>query len=204
MAEHVAYGLWMAFVASWYAAALWAGRTKSRAPLWTRVTYAAGFSVGFGLLFTPVSGHPVLGPLHMGFQDLVPAGWAVPLWSSPPLLGWAAVAVEAAGFALAWWGRIHLGKLWSGLSTVREDHRVVASGPYRLSRHPIYAGVVASAWALAATAGAPGAVAGALVLTLVVWLKAREEESFLRRELGRAAYDGYAARTPMWAPFTRA
>jgi len=55
-----------------------------------------------------------------------------------------------------------------------------------------------------ATAGLRGtgvALAGALLLILGWYLKARLEERFLREQLGREAYDAYASRVPMLLPF---
>jgi protein-S-isoprenylcysteine O-methyltransferase Ste14 len=46
-------------------------------------------------------------------------------------------------------------------------------------------------------------VAGAALLTLGIWLKARLEERFLREELGAAAYDDYSRRVPMLVPFVK-
>jgi protein-S-isoprenylcysteine O-methyltransferase Ste14 len=85
--------------------------------------------------------------------------------------------------------------------TLREGHRVVDTGPYRLVRHPIYTGFITGAWALALIVGTPAALTGALVLTVVMSLKSKTEEQLLRRELGEASYDDYAARTPMLVPF---
>ena len=85
--------------------------------------------------------------------------------------------------------------------TLRKDHRIVESGPYGLVRHPIYTGFLIAAWAFALLVASPTALLGASFLTgQMVW-KAGREETFLRHELGAAAYDAYAARTPMLVPF---
>ena len=44
-------------------------------------------------------------------------------------------------------------------------------------------------------------LAGALLIAIGFWLKARFEERFLAHELGPAAYAQYARRTPMLVPF---
>lgn len=49
--------------------------------------------------------------------------------------------------------------------------------------------------------GTPLSLAGALLLTLAWYIKARLEERFLRAELGTEAYDAYAARIPVLIPF---
>ena len=46
--------------------------------------------------------------------------------------------------------RIHLGRLWSGTITLKQDHRIIDSGPYGLVRHPIYTGLILSILATAA------------------------------------------------------
>ena len=189
--------LWMLFLLSWWSAALWTGKAVSRGALGLRLVYSAGFAVGFGLLFAaPDATHPWVG-------RFVGSGVSVVLfWRTRGIGALALLAMEAAGFAFAWWARVHLGRLWSGMLTLREGHRVVDSGPYRLVRHPIYTGFILAAAAYALICATPTALAGAFVLAIVMTVKARGEERLLRRELGAAAYDAYAARTPMIVPFT--
>jgi protein-S-isoprenylcysteine O-methyltransferase Ste14 len=195
----IAYGLWGVFIVSWWIAALWTAKATVKAAGWTRLMYNAGFIIGFGLLYTParVAGLSIEG----GFSGVLPPSWRTALWTTPGWAGWLLVGLEAAGFVFAWWARVHLGALWSGMLTLREGHRVVDTGPYRLVRHPIYTGFIASAWALALIIGAPSTLLGALVLTVVMTVKSGTEERLLRRELGEASYDDYAARTPMLIPF---
>ena len=192
-----AYILWMIFIASWWIAMLWTAKATVKAPGGLRALYGAGFVIGFGLLFTPA--------LHAGwrggFAMLLPPSWRVVLWAAPAWAGWALLGLQTAGLAFAWWARLHLGALWSGMLTLREGHRVVDTGPYRLVRHPIYTGFITGAWALALIVATPAALAGALVLTVVMSVKAGTEERFLRKELGEASYADYAARTPMLIPF---
>ncbi len=122
------------------------------------------------------------------------------MWGNPILVGCGLLGLEVGGFAFAWWARVHLGRLWSGMITLREGHRVVDSGPYRLVRHPIYTGYLAAAWAFALLVATPPALLGAVVLTAQMVGKARREEAFLRQELGADAYNRYAATTPMIVP----
>ncbi len=78
--------------------------------------------------------------------------------------------------------------------------RIVDTGPYALVRHPIYTGVLLSAFATAAIEGTLVAWAGAAVMAGAWYWKARQEEDFLREELG-PAYDDYAGRVAMLIPF---
>jgi len=44
--------------------------------------------------------------------------------------------------ALAWAATRHLGKQWSLEASLREDHELIQTGPYRWVRHPIYTSIV--------------------------------------------------------------
>lgn len=180
--EVAGVSLWGVFLLSWYGAMAWTGRALKRNPLLSRLRDYAGYWVGFALLLVPRAGAPGL-------------------WPTPPALGVLLLGLEAASFAFAWWARLALGRLWSGMITLREGHRVVQSGPYGLVRHPIYTGLIGAAWAFALLVASPTALLGALVLTAHMAFKAKREEAFLRQELGRSEYDAYARRTPMLVPF---
>lgn len=126
-----------------------------------------------------------------------------PLWQTPDTIGWVLVALTAGGFLFCWWARIHLGSLWSGWVTKKTGHHVVDTGPYRLVRHPIYTGIILASYATAIEKGTGLALIGAGVMVLGWYIKARLEERFLRQELGREAYDAYAAHVPMLIPFAK-
>lgn len=99
------------------------------------------------------------------------------------------IALAAAGAAFSIVARLHLGQNWSATATIKQDHELIRSGPYRLVRHPIYTGTLAAA---IGTAVAVGEVRDLLALPLVsvgFWLKARSEERLLMSSFG----DRYAA-----------
>ena len=58
---------------------------------------------------------------------------------------WLGAALTLAGLLFAVWARLYLGKNWSGMVTVKHDHELIRSGPYRFVRHPIYSGILAGA-----------------------------------------------------------
>ena len=192
------YALWVSFSLSWALAALWSSGAQGRAGLGAQLSYIVLNGTGAILLF-------LAGPLpvrhHLGRLRRLTAAipGATPLWSLPPLAGWALVALAITGFAFAWWARLHLGALWSSTITRKADHRIVDTGPYGLVRHPIYTGLICAAFALAALKASPAAILGAALITTGWWLKARTEEAFLREDSG-AAYDAYRTRAPMLVP----
>ena len=110
-------------------------------------------------------------------------------------------ALTAAGFAFAWWARLHLGKLWSAFVTRKDEHRIIDSGPYGIVRHPIYTGIILAAVAVAILKGNLYAFTGALLIVAGFWIKARLEERFLSEQLGPEAYAVYRSRVPMLIPF---
>ncbi len=183
---HLMAVAWMAWAVSWMLAAVWARRAAARASLANELPYRVTTLIGVLLLF--------------GFADLERSLFE---WPVSDALAWIMLVFVVAGFAFAWWARIHLGTLWSGTITRKQDHRIVDSGPYGLVRHPIYTGLILSAFATAVARGRVEALAGAALFALGCWMKARIEERFLAEGLGEAAYAGYRARVPMLIPFSK-
>lgn len=197
--QQAAYLTWGLWGISWMAAALWTGRTVAAAGLRAEAPFRLATAAGSLLLFGIATG-----PRDLGWRAWMSPTWgtlAHPYWHAPAALEWALVGLSASGFAFAWWARVHLGRLWSADVTRKENHRVVDTGPYRMVRHPIYTGVIASALALALLKASAPAALGFLVFALSFAFKARLEERFLRAQLGAAAYDAYRRRTPMLVPF---
>jgi protein-S-isoprenylcysteine O-methyltransferase Ste14 len=108
------------------------------------------------------------------------------------LLLWAGV-----GFAI--WARYHIGEYWSARVAVKEDHRVIDSGPYAHVRHPIYSGILLGLVGTALAVGNWRAVITFVVILVVLILKARAEEKLLTDQLGDS-YVKYKKRTGMVIP----
>lgn len=176
--------IWGAWVVSWVGAAFWSARTQRRAGLSIELAYRILLSAGV-VLMTPWAA------LRFG---------AAPLWNPGAVGSYLLVAAALAGLVFTWWARIHLGRLWSGAITRKEGHRIVDSGPYALVRHPIYTGLIAAIVASALAEATATALAGAALIVLSLWVKARAEERFLSGELGADVYDLYRQRVPMLVP----
>jgi protein-S-isoprenylcysteine O-methyltransferase Ste14 len=177
--------LWGAFVISWLLAAVWSRPVERRLDLGAQLAYRVVSIIGGVLLFQRAHGYQ--GPLRLWMPTLPEA--------------WVCVGLVGLGFAFAWWARLWLGNLWSASVTLKEGHRIVDTGPYAIVRHPIYTGLLLAVFATMAAKGTMTAVAGALIITLGLWMKARLEERWLRGELGAEAYDDYRRRVPMLLPF---
>jgi protein-S-isoprenylcysteine O-methyltransferase Ste14 len=177
--------LWAGFALSWIAAMPWSNAVEKRVGFGKEIAYRIVLLIGGIVFFIPAHGYE--GPLRL---------WFVPFVTVWPLIG-----LIALGFAFAWWARIYLGALWSGQVTKKANHRVVDTGPYRIVRHPIYTGIFLAVYATAALKGTVLGIAGAALITLGLWMKARLEERWLKQELDADAYDSYRRRVPMLLPF---
>ncbi len=177
--------LWIGWLLSWVAAAVWQKTTVKRVAAGAEIRYRLVLIIGGLVLAIPA--RRAVGPVRLYHVT----------WGG----AWICVGLIALGIVFAWWARIHLGSLWSGSITRKEDHRVVDSGPYAIVRHPIYTGLLLSVLATAAIKGTVLGFTGALIIVIGLWMKARLEEQWLRDELGAEAYGAYRRRVPMLVPF---
>jgi len=121
-----------------------------------------------------------------------------PAFSGPVLAG-VGLGVWAAGLAIAVWARLYIGRNWGMPMTRRVEPELVTTGPYRLVRHPIYAGILLALVGTALAISPLGLIAVA-VLAAFFTFSATREERFLAEEFP-SAYPPYKARTKMLIPF---
>lgn len=176
--------LWGAWAAYWLIAARRAKPVARRESLASRLGHLVPLSIAAVLL----------GARRM-------PGWLGQRWVAPSdRLDTIGVALVAAGLLFCVWARIALGGNWSGTVTLKHDHAIVRSGPYRLIRHPIYTGLLV---AFAGSAVALGQWRGWLAVAIVgaaLWRKLRLEERWLLESFG-ADYAAYRATTWALVPF---
>jgi len=135
---------------------------------------------------------------------LMPPAWLGPLSfqivpQSLTYYGIGAV-MTVAGLGFAIWARYHIGRNWSGVITVKEDHALIRTGPYAIVRHPIYTGLLL---AIIGSALARGDVAALLAVALMLYAVLRRvgiEERWMSETFGQAYVD-YKAVTPALVPF---
>jgi protein-S-isoprenylcysteine O-methyltransferase Ste14 len=182
--ETAVNGLWLTWFISWWLAARWSARTVVRQSSASRLAHGVFWWAGATLLFA----HPAL------LQSLVH-----PVFPPSPRAAWAGAALCAAGLAYAWWARIYLGRFWSSVAALKADHALVRNGPYGLTRHPIYTGLLL---AVTGTALARDSIAGVLGLAFLlvgIVIKLRQEERLLLDHFG-PAYEVYRAEVPALIP----
>jgi protein-S-isoprenylcysteine O-methyltransferase Ste14 len=111
-----------------------------------------------------------------------------------------ALLVMWAGIALRLWAIHVLGRYFRGVVHIQADHRVVTAGPYRVLRHPSYAGALVAVLGLGLAFGNVVSLAALLGCALVgVVYRIRVEEGVLTSALGDD-YTAYAARTNRLVP----
>jgi protein-S-isoprenylcysteine O-methyltransferase len=167
--------LWIVVGIVWAAGALTTKRTVRNEPVAIRVLHVAIMALAFGLVFGD-SFRP--GPLNALFLPATPA------------VQWTGFGITVAGIGIAVLARIMLGGNWSGTVTVKEDHRLVRSGPYAVVRHPIYSGLALALLGTAVSQARMGALLGVAVAVLGWRFKSRIEEAFMEQEFG-AEYAEY-------------
>ena len=113
----------------------------------------------------------------------------------------AGVCLFAVGLVLRWYSMVYLGRLFTFDVAVAADHRVVDSGPYRLVRHPAYAGSLLTFLGLGICGG--NGVSLLVLVTPIALAFLRRiaiEEAALTTALG-SRYADYARRTKRLVPF---
>ena len=176
--------LWVAWALSWAGTAWWSGTTEKRPAMRRELGYRVVVAAGAVLFAIPAHRQP----------------GALRLWQVNRPEAWICLGLTMAGFAFCWWARLHLGRLWSGSITRKLEHHVVDTGPYSIVRHPIYTGILLSVVGTAIAKGTVLGVVGGALMAVGLWMKARLEEEWLRKELGDGAYDAYRRRVPMLVP----
>jgi protein-S-isoprenylcysteine O-methyltransferase Ste14 len=167
--KYLIEGPWVVFVAYWAVGALKTGRTERM----------ESFASRYGILFIEIAGFVLL------FSDDVEIGiLARKVFPRTYALGVAGVALTWAGIALALWARWHLGQYWSARITIKEDHKLIRTGPYARLRHPIYSGLDLAAIGSALAIDRWRCVAGVCLIILGYRIKAKREEAMLTAQFG--------------------
>ncbi|MGA2986312.1 MAG: isoprenylcysteine carboxylmethyltransferase family protein [Terriglobia bacterium] len=169
--RYLVEGPWIIFVVYWAAGALKTRRTVSQESIASRYGTLFLEILGFVLLFSDAAGIGVLG------HRVVHRTYALAV---------VGVALTWIGIAIALWARWHLGQYWSARVTLKEDHKLISTGPYTYFRHPIYSGIDLAAAGGALALDQWRCIGGVGLIVLGYWIKARKEESMLANQFGEA------------------
>jgi protein-S-isoprenylcysteine O-methyltransferase Ste14 len=112
---------------------------------------------------------------------------------------WTGLALTFVGCLFACWARITLGGNWSGEATVKHNHELIVSGPYALTRHPIYTGLLTAAIGTTLIIARWHSVVGLVVVVLMLILKMSQEERMMTQQFPES-YASYRRRVRALIP----
>ena len=177
-------GLWLAWAVYW----AWSSRgtkpSERREPAASRLLHVLPLAVAAWLL----------GSDRVPVAFLNERAYAAARWEF-----WIGVLVTAAGLLFSAWARVHLGRNWSAVVTIKQGHELIDTGRYSLVRHPFYTGLLA---AVIGCAIARGEWRGLLALAIAwsaLWRKLRFEEGWMIHRFGER-YIAYCRRVPALLP----
>ncbi|MGH9416048.1 MAG: methyltransferase family protein [Terriglobales bacterium] len=186
--------------------------------LWAAVTITAWFLTGVyfivSMFLTRKIASKEAGATRMGDRALIWGGYVLifldplgqrlwhatflaPRWREPAGVAGAVLAVAGLGYTC--WARASLGQYWSGIVALKQDHKLVQSGPYRSVRHPLYTGLLAATAGAALAFGFWRSLLGAALLWAAFLSRARREDALLGSQFG-AEFDAYRAHTGRLLP----
>src|SRR4051812_23895632 len=168
------------------------------------VTWAAEAALASGRSRPPVrrDGHDAasVAAAALAFAALVtPTSWWTPLTTSSSAVALAGIVLLPPAVAFTIWSRLTLGTLWSSGPVVRDAHTLRTTGPYRVTRHPIYTGILAMVAATVLAQGAGRWVVIALGVVVALVSKARAEDRLLADQFG-ADHARYRKEVPLLLP----
>jgi len=177
--------MWLLWIGYWLLAARDVKTASRRESVQSRLSHMVPLSLALLLLWMKRSPIPALA------ERFVPRSTGI---------FWFGALLTLAGLLLTVWARVHLGRNWSGTITVKHDHELITSGPYRFVRHPIYSGLLFAFVGFALARGEWRGVVAVVVAFWALWRKLRIEERWMRERFG-SAYEEYAKRIPALVPF---
>jgi protein-S-isoprenylcysteine O-methyltransferase Ste14 len=177
---------WGAVVLAWLAGAIF---YESQAPAErTRKRYASPLQISTAIA--------------VAVSVAVPrADWRPLTFYAPPVRGLGLVILLAAT-ALTIWARLTLGAMWSAAPAVKQEHKLRTSGPYAVTRHPIYTGLLGMMLGSLLLAGAGRWIVVFPVYLVLLEFKIRTEERLMLAEFP-GDYPRYRRQVPQLVPGLR-
>lgn len=150
-----------------------------------------------------------LGTWGTGWIIVAVAWTAVPrsAWNSlalhlPPWARIVGLAILLAATALTLWARFTLGTMWSAAPAVKQEHQLRTTGPYGITRHPIYTGILGMMLGSLLLAGGGRWILPFPVFLLITEIKIPFEEKLMLAEFPDD-YPRYRQRVPKLIPGLR-
>jgi protein-S-isoprenylcysteine O-methyltransferase Ste14 len=181
---------WGAFIAVWVAGAIYNAR-KAPAIVRHGATWTQAYRAWL-----------VAAALALVIRFLVPKGvWdALTVRATWLVILGAVVLIASTAFTL--WARYVLGTMWTMNAAAKSGHVLHTDGPYAITRHPIYTGMLGMFIGSVLITELGPSLAYLVIVVAVLELKLRSEERLLTETLGEQ-YLRYKRRVPQLIPGLR-
>lgn len=110
------------------------------------------------------------------------------------------LCLTLASMLLCVWARILLGRNRSGVDRLNQNRELLRKGPYRVVRHPVYAGVILAMLGTAIVFSRAECFVGVLLVAFGFLLRVRLEDRFMRKKFGEE-YARYRKQVRALIPF---
>jgi protein-S-isoprenylcysteine O-methyltransferase Ste14 len=157
------------------------------------------YGLGFGLPWVIYSaGGPRVTTTWLELSGALARTGALTVETSIVAVTWVAIVLATIGAALRVWGTAYIG---AAVMTSGQLHaqRVLAAGPYRYVRNPLYLGSFVFACSVAILMAPIGSVVFLVLLLVQILRLIGSEEAYLAAEQGET-YLAYKARVPRFIP----
>lgn len=181
--------MWLAWLLYWFVAAFNVKKNAQVQSLKGRLAYQGQMVLTALLLFAA--------PLYIGpfsMQILPNQGTA------GETCGVVGALLTLIGLFFAAWARLHLGANWSGRVTLKENHELIQTGPYGITRHPIYTGMIGGILGTAITVGQVRSLLAVVIFVQAIMVKLKQEEELMKAQFP-AEYGDYEKRVKRLIPF---
>jgi protein-S-isoprenylcysteine O-methyltransferase Ste14 len=179
--------LWLAWLVYWSLSAIAIKAAERRESPRSRASHVVPLVVGVLMIVAPQT------------------PWGVLSWRPVPYdsgMAWVGTLLLALGLAFSVWARLHLGRNWSGDVTMKYDHELIKTGPYRFIRHPIYTGLLLALVGCAIARDELRGLVGLLIAAAALVRKLRLEERWLSERFGND-YARYREKVAALIPLIR-
>jgi protein-S-isoprenylcysteine O-methyltransferase Ste14 len=177
---------WGAVVLVWLAAAAYYGR-RAQAER-ARKRYASPLGITTAIV--------------VAVSVAVPGSDWRPLTFYAPPVRFLGLVILLAATALTVWARLALGAMWTAAPTVKQEHELRTRGPYAVTRHPIYTGLLGMMLGSLLLAGAGRWIVAFPVYCVLLQFKIHTEERLMLAEFP-GDYPRYRQRVPQLIPGLR-
>ncbi len=178
-------GMWFALFIYWLVSSFFVKKSVKKQSGPGRVVYVLCVIIAFSLLFSNYLSYGFLGRQILPQND----AWRV-----------TGLVLCAIGLVFALLARIWLGENWSGRITVKENHELVQSGPYAVTRNPIYTGFLFAFAGSSMSLGQVRGYIGIIFLLICISIKIFQEEQFMQEVFGEK-FTAYKSKVKRLIPF---